>query len=411
MGAIYYTLWDVSSTKNKSLLDLYLQVYERFKLLSIKKHKSSDVIQQGPITITQIPFSIDIILGAIRSTKLIYSDNLIIRYAYALMTKSFVILSGLAGSGKTQLAIALAHALSENAEEQICFVPVGADWSNREPLLGYPNALKSGIYEKPENGVLDIIIKANANPSLPYFLILDEMNLSYVERYFADFLSAMESDKEIPLWNKGSEDIPTKIQLPKNLYITGTINVDETTYMFSPKVLDRANVIEFKVSVEDMITYLESNPKVSIENANGKAISIAQSFVEHSKQIIVSEIADETIKNFFVQLKKANAEFGYRSASEMKKFINLVIQDRAMDENEAIDAAIVQKMLPKLHGSRKKLDKVLTELWKLCFEDGSAPDLKEDLGDYVAKYPLSADKILRMYKCAHDNGFTSYAEA
>ena len=95
----------------------------------------------------------------------------------------------------------------------------------------------------------------------------------------------------------------------------------------------------------------------------------------------------------------------------MKKFISLVLLDEAMKENEAIDAAIVQKMLPKLHGSRKKLDKVLTELWKLCFEDDNAPDLKEDLVNFEARYPLSADKILRMYKYAHENGFTSYAEA
>ena len=410
-GAIYYTLWDVSSTNNKALLDLYLQVYEKYKSLSTGKHKSSDVIQQEPIEIKQMPFSKDIILDTIHSTGLIYSDNLIIRYAYALITKPFVILSGLAGSGKTQLAIALAHALSDNVEEQVCFVPVGADWTNREPLLGYPNALKSGIYEKPDNGILDIIIKANANPKLPYFLILDEMNLSYVERYFADFLSAMESNQEIPLWSKENGDVPTKIQLPKNLYITGTINVDETTYMFSPKVLDRANVIEFKVSAEEMNTYLSANPIVDINNASGKAACMAQAFVEHGKQIIASKLADKTLNKFFAQLKNVNAEFGYRSASEMKKFISLVLLDEAMKENEAIDAAIVQKILPKLHGSRKKLDKVLTELWKLCFEDDNAPDLKEDLVNFEARYPLSADKILRMYKYAHENGFTSYAEA
>ena len=262
-----------------------------------------------------------------------------------------------------------------------------------------------------KNGILDIIIKANANPKLPYFLILDEMNLSYVERYFADFLSAMESNQEIPLWSKENGEVPTRIQLPKNLYITGTINVDETTYMFSPKVLDRANVIEFKVSAEEMNTYLSANPIVDINNASGKAACMAQAFVEHGKQIIASKLADKTLNNFFVQLKNVNAEFGYRSASEMRKFISLVLLDEAMKENEAIDAAIVQKMLPKLHGSRKKLDKVLTELWKLCFEDDNAPDLKEDLVNFEARYPLSADKILRMYKYAHENGFTSYAEA
>lgn len=62
------------------------------------------------------------------------------------MTKPFVILSGLAGSGKTQLALAFARSMAENVDQQLCVVPVGADWTNREPLLGYPNALKQGEY-------------------------------------------------------------------------------------------------------------------------------------------------------------------------------------------------------------------------------------------------------------------------
>lgn len=125
-------------------------------------------------------------------------------------------------------------------------VPVGADWTNREPLLGYPNALSEGEYVMPENGALELLIQAGKeeNRNKPYFLILDEMNLSHVERYFADFLSVMESQEAIPLhpdteiWKKCR--VPAKISLPSNLFIIGTVNIDETTYMFSPKVLDRA---------------------------------------------------------------------------------------------------------------------------------------------------------------------------
>ena len=72
------------------------------------------------------------------------------------------------------------------------------------------------------------------------------MNLSHVERYFADFLSAMESNEPVPLHNNDLiEDIPNQITIPENLFVIGTVNIDETTYMFSPKVLDRANTIEF----------------------------------------------------------------------------------------------------------------------------------------------------------------------
>lgn len=88
------------------------------------------------------------------------------------------------------------------------------------------------------------------------------MNLSHVERYFSDFLSAMESDEEIPLYKKPfhkengeeCEDvIPEKLRLPKNLFVTGTVNIDETTYMFSPKVLDRSNVVEFNPQKTDVV--------------------------------------------------------------------------------------------------------------------------------------------------------------
>ena len=137
------------------------------------------------------------IVEIIQSTGLIYSDAIIKRLAYSLMAKPFVILSGLAGSGKTQLALAFAKCLSENIDEQVCSVSIGADWTNREPLLGYPNALRSGEYVMPESGVLQLLIRASEDPSRPYFLILDEMNLSVVERYFADFLSVMESGENI----------------------------------------------------------------------------------------------------------------------------------------------------------------------------------------------------------------------
>jgi 5-methylcytosine-specific restriction enzyme B len=102
-------------------------------------------------------------------------------------------------------------------EKQYCIVPVGADWTNREPLLGYPNALNPEEYVKPDNGVLDLIMNAKDNPNLPYFLILDEMNLSHVERYFADFLSVMES-KEIFLFMQKElliMVVPAKLPLPE----------------------------------------------------------------------------------------------------------------------------------------------------------------------------------------------------
>ncbi|MBR5781428.1 MAG: hypothetical protein IKY27_05535 [Bacteroidales bacterium] len=362
-------------------------------------------------------FHIPTLVEAIKKTGLIYGDKLIQRYACSLMTKPFVILSGLAGSGKTQLALAFARAMSENVEQQLCVVPVGADWTNREPLLGYPNALKPGEYMQPESGALQIMMRALRNPNKPYFLVLDEMNLSYVERYFADFLSALESHQEIPLWEKPDEcdsEVPAKIALPRNLFIIGTINVDETTYMFSPKVLDRANVIEFKISDKEMDKFLTQDMSVNIEAANGECANMGKDFVEKStkKEAESSELAHQTLISFFKVLKKVNAEFGYRSATEIYRFItNAKSCANGMTDEEILDAAIVQKLLPKLHGSRKKLEPALKALWGMCMKDGHTTEaiICENL--HYAKFPEAADKIQRMMQTALENGFTSFAEA
>lgn len=358
--------------------------------------------------IKQELFQISSVVSAIRSTGLIYEDLLVKRFATSLLTKPFVILSGLAGSGKTQLALAFAKALIAD-DSQLCVVSVGADWTNREPLLGYPNALKADEYVHPESGVLDLLIEANKaeNKDKPYFLILDEMNLSYVERYFADFLSAMESHEPIRLWDCENDKTPKCVALPKNLFIIGTINVDETTYMFSPKVLDRANVIEFKVSEAEMTSFLDWAPVVNLEsvekiaNQSADFVRIAKNSVEASKD------ANDVLKKFFKPLKDVNAEFGYRTAAEIGRFISLA---DSMTVNEKIDSAIVQKILPKLHGSRKKIIPVLTALWKICGCNINL-DLAKSEDCVAAVYPLSADKIFRMYQGAIDNGFTSFAEA
>ena len=373
----------------------------------------------------RIPFSIKEIVSCIKETGLLYTDSLVKRFAFSLMSKRFLILSGLAGSGKTQLALAFASALVKNKDKQMCVVSVGADWTNREPLLGFPNALQPDKYVKPESGVLELLIEANRkeNADKPFFLILDEMNMSYVERYFADFLSAMESKEKISLWNSDTDSdkvidgVPQRIDLPKNLFIIGTINVDETTYMFSPKVLDRANVIEFKISSTEMGTFLQEMREIDRDNIISKAAGMGADFVAKAckKDLIQDDEAVKMLQQFFDELKNVNAEFGYRSATEIFRFICQAKAnddtDKKMKDEEILDAAIVQKLLPKLHGSRKKLEPVLAQLWKLCFT-GAGKDMnisKENVEK--AQFKESADKIRRMYESATANGFTSFAEA
>lgn len=418
-SAIYSNIWPIKD--DAKAMSVLLKFKEAYDAYISTEHNISMPSYTAKVS-SCVSFSIRKIIEDINETGLIYSDSLIKRFAFSLMAKRFLILSGLAGSGKTRLALAFASSLVENKKEQMCVVSVGADWTNREPLLGYPNALQPGKYEKPENGVLDLLIEANKkeNKDKPYFLILDEMNMSYVERYFADFLSSMESNESISLWkgNTTIDDIPQSIKLPDNLFIIGTINVDETTYMFSPKVLDRANVIEFKISSKDMSLFLSQMKEVNCSYINGKSAEMGADFVElaRKKDFDKDKTVVAALQSFFDDLKAVNAEFGYRSATEIFRFISYAKKNDDTDEkisiNEIIDAAIVQKLLPKLHGSRKKLDPALKGLWKLCFnaEDRDTLQINRD-NIYKAIYKESADKILRMYESANANGFTSFAEA
>lgn len=351
-----------------------------------------------------------------------FSENIVSRFLASLCTKPFVILTGLSGSGKTKLAQAFAMWICAD-KNQYCILPVGADWTNREPLLGFPNALEPENYVKPDNEVLDLIIKANKNESKPYFLILDEMNLSHVERYFADFLSVMESNTEIALHSGKDEwnGVPAKIGFPKNLFIIGTVNIDETTYMFSPKVLDRASVIEFRVTAAEMERYLGSNSQINLKNLEGEGKNMAESFVELAKDESLEagdkKELNKTLMNFFAELKKTGAEFGYRSASEIIRFAAVAKKlDKSWEQNEITDAAIMQKLLPKVHGSRRKLEPVLKTLAELCLKDVKDFETvlkSQDENIYTEKsgFPISFEKICRMYNNLLANGFTSYAEA
>ena len=358
-------------------------------------------------------FNLTEIIESINSSGLIFDEMFVERFICSLITKPFVILSCLTGSGKTKLALAFPKIICQD-KSQYKIVPVGADWTNREQLLGYPNAIRKDEYVTPDTKVLQFILEAGKeeNKDKPYFLILDEMNMSYVERYFADFLSAMESTEPIPLW-QGNKDVPSDLELPDNLFIIGTINVDETTYMFSPKVLDRANVLEFRINRDQMKRYLNSTGAIG---SLGDCSKFGAEFVDLANRDFSRTMKDETketLLEVFDKLTKIQKEFGYRTAHEMTRFIAICKKFTKMSDNACIDSAIVQKLLPKVHGSRKKITPLLKALWLIC-QDGEGKELDtfDEQPDFKSfKYPLTAEKIWRMFLIAQDNGFTSFAEA
>ena len=338
------------------------------------------------------------------------SDGLLLRFGASLLAKRFLILTGLSGSGKTKLAHAFASWLTES-KDQYRLVAVGADWTTNENVVGYQDALQPDIYRKPSNGLLEVMLRAAADTDRPYFLILDEMNLSHVERYFADILSAIESHQEIALHAsaeslKSSEHdtllVPSKISLPNNLFIIGTVNVDETTYMFSPKVLDRANVIEFRATADDIAAFLDAPSAVNMELLEGKGASFGAAFVaEAAAEVQLKSATAAELKarmtEVFAALAPIGAEFGFRTAYEISRFTHFhdKLTGAGWQFNDALDAQVLQKLMPKLHGSQRRLEPVLKALESFCAAN---------------QCNASLEKIKRMQDRLKD-GFTSFAEA
>ena len=150
--------------------------------------------------------------------------------------------------------------------------------------------------------------------------------------------------------------------------------------------------------------------------------TMAESFLSIAEkgEIEKNEALTKELVYFFNELKKVGAEFGYRSATEiMQLATKLKILEPSVTDDDCLDIAIMQKLLPKLHGSRSKLVKILIALAGLCIEGIKKEDFeknfedlyKKDFEDINVKYPISFEKLIRMYKNVLANGFTSYAEA
>jgi len=266
--------------------------------------------------------------------RLIFSESQI-RLVHAALHgargKRFVLLAGLSGTGKTSMARAYARAYCEALAlppaKHYAQVAVWPDWTDPTGLIGFVNPLR----EPPtfrETPALKLLLEANQNPALPYFLCLDEMNLARVEHYFAPFLSAMEGPGgrlAIHAADEPVDMVPPSIQWPSNLFIIGTVNMDETTYPFSDKVLDRAFTFEF----------WEADLKAWRDRVKTE--------VEQSLLATVFPV----LEGLYAALLPARRHFGYRTCDEVLGFC---ATSSGLEITAAMDAAVLAKVLPKIRG-------------------------------------------------------------
>ncbi|WP_270922669.1 McrB family protein [Pseudomonas aeruginosa] len=257
--------------------------------------------------------------------------------------RHFAVLTGLSGAGKTQLARGYARSLWQNSDalqDGLLIVPVQPGWHDPASLLGYVNPLDNDTYVRTK--ALDFLLRASANPSRPYTLVLDEMNLSHPEQYLAPLLSAMETGDDIELHAQDAEvnGVPCSIPYPANLVLIGTVNMDETTHGLSDKVLDRASVIEFwDIDVDEFPGWEKS--------------SLQEERLQEVRHLM---------KSLMQALRPVRLHFGWRTLHDVIGYLQEAERGGVIEFSRALDQAIYTKILPKLRGEDSpRLQKVFTE--------------------------------------------------
>jgi len=358
-----------------------------------------------------------------------YEDGLVENFYLSLKSKPFVILAGTSGTGKTRLVKLFAEACgATTANGRYKMVSVRPDWSDSSDLFGHVDLNGKFI----PGAIIDFVKKAELDTDKPYFLCLDEMNLARVEYYLSDVLSVIEtrdfvsggiitSDPLVDGTYYGSDKSAAgkygTVTLPENLYIIGTVNMDETTFPFSRKVLDRANTIEF--SFVDLAPAHKEVPK------NVAALDLPNSFLK-TEYLLLAQCADQQDKvdEFCVELQAmnrilqgANAHVGYRVRDEIVFYMLNNESADLLTENDAMDNEIMQKILPRIQGSSASVKKMLCELFKHCAgdfrgfqtDDSNLSDEMEKVSQKPGcKYKRSAEKIAFMVRRYEEDGFTSY---
>lgn len=434
-GAIYYKEYNLNDLPGDSQLisDLrdFVALYKDYYNKSSNIKADENFEASGGEEELSIKESMMQINNYISSKGFTYENGLIENFYLSLKSKPFVILAGTSGTGKTRLVKLFAEAVGATPENgRYKMVPVRPDWSDSSDLFGHVDLNGNFV----PGAIIDFVKKAELDGSYPYFLCLDEMNLARVEYYLSDILSVIETrdfkDGRIlssPLIDHTYYGADTAaagrygtVLLPENLYIIGTVNMDETTFPFSRKVLDRANTIEF--------SFVDLMPNFGTITSNSpQALNLNNTFLK-TEFLLLSQCSEESesVSGYCLELQKineilqqANAHVGYRVRDEIVFYLLNNKKYGLLSEEQAMDNELMQKILPRIQGSSLSVKTMLCELFKLCAGDYDGYQVQNDnVSDKMfkalhdtnrkIKYQRSAEKIELMIRRFEEDGFTSY---
>lgn len=381
------------------------------------------------------------------------SSQLTISYLTALRTKPFMLLAGISGTGKSRIVRKLAQAsVTEKLQTKYDpssvekgfnrwelhkpanfeLIQVKPNWHNSLEVVGYKSSIGGAHYEFTP--FVEFVARAWKHPEVPFFLCLDEMNLAPVEQYFAEFLSAIESrsiengeyetDPIIKpfiefggdLWKSmvnhllgdvnasdAASDSPiaklverfkTKgLTLPQNLLVLGTVNMDETTFSFSRKVLDRAmSVVMNAVEYEDFFSG-ESENDVAEMSDDVKGWLIDRPIRGLDAENNETDEVKTYLTNINIVLEDTPFKLGYRAANEALLYVSAARKfNPNADLNTTLDEFTLMKILSRIEGDKRSIGGLLVELQNVITSD----------------YPQSNKKLIKMAETLKDKQFVSY---
>lgn len=324
----------------------------------------------------------------------------------AIRTKPFILLAGISGTGKSRIVRELARSCWDSKTEDYKaqkpknfeMIQVKPNWHDSTELIGYVSRA-SGTPIFVVGDFLKFVVKAWEDSETPYFLCLDEMNLAPVEQYFAEYLSVIESRKfnneEIvtdPLLKKDAQEwyhtlvcslttdgelqqqfLEDGITIPQNLIVVGTVNMDETTFSFSRKVLDRAMTIEMnKVDLRGGLTERhETIGKINFNTVVGNAVEGVDVYDANQG---VCDTVIEYLQSINDKLNNTPFKIAYRTRNEFLLYVvnNLPYtkddNGKDLDQNyviaRALDEITSMKILSRIEGDEEKTQTVIQNLKK-----------------------------------------------
>lgn len=316
---------------------------------------------------------------------LLYNQKDLINFHISVKSSRLVILAGMSGTGKSGLVRLYGKALGI-PEERICFLPVRPSWMDDGDILGYVD-MKNLVYRSADTGLAELLIDASQHTDKLYIVCFDEMNLARAEHYFAQFISALEKEGNpvIRLYNPSlaprlynGDRYPADITVGSNVIFTGTVNVDESTYHFSDKILDRANVITLHQGRFRDLMGLKRRKRARYDEIGAKMFStfrVRGGLGLTERELDLLDALNDAFHDSGIQ-----CGIGFRVARQMGRYLENIPEGFGFSRKEGIDSQVVQRILTKLRGSSQQLS-ILLSLNDKGELKGTVPAVLEKFSD------------------------------